>query len=270
MRKNKIIAIVSLLFLLALLGLYLEGSLPVYVLREARLREIKTVLEEVEQSRKVEELSSMIEVAGELPEGLLSERAPELPDAFRRLGNHYAENEEFDKAATAYRVALRLCPEEGPSRVLLLHNLGYSLIRSGKPEGERYLRRAIELEPGHSPSYRVLFVSMIENRQFDKAAAWLQAEKEQGGGLVLSEAATLLIGLKKLPEAYELLSRMVRANPLDARARYYLALVLLLSEQKTEAEVHIQKLEQLDKDSARRLRGVAEGANMDAILKDTP
>ncbi len=81
-----------------------------------------------------------------LTRGRLLRRVPaDVANAAMFLGQALFESGKFDKAAEAYRKALR----EHPDDAIILSGLGASLLKDGKPElAEPFVQRAIELQSG--------------------------------------------------------------------------------------------------------------------------
>jgi len=81
---------------------------------------------------------------------------------------------DFDKAAEAYRKAVKLDPES----VSANYNLGSSLARSGKfTEAESHLRAAIETDPKHAAAHQALAQVLESLGRTDEARRETEAAK---------------------------------------------------------------------------------------------
>ncbi len=106
---------------------------------------------------------------------------PTDPKGYVELGNQYAEVSEYEKAAGAYREALRL----DPSNPLALRDLGGVLHLAGRSEeGKKALLLALRTDPGLAGAWRNLGVIYLDQKQWPAAIESFQnALKADGAWL---------------------------------------------------------------------------------------
>lgn len=96
---------------------------------------------------------------------------PTDPKGYIELGNQYAEVHEYEKAAGAYREALRL----DPSNALALRDLGGVLhLANRSEEGKKALLLAVRLDPRLAGAWRNLGVIYLDQKQWPAAVESFQ------------------------------------------------------------------------------------------------
>ena len=97
-----------------------------------------------------------------------------------RLGEAWMAAGEWEKAVPAFREALGAYPEdETHARAEVLGRLGRSRVLAGDPKGEKDVREALEMEPGHAPLHADLGDCLMGKR------AWKEAERAYARALEL-------------------------------------------------------------------------------------
>lgn len=98
-------------------------------------------------------------------------RDPDNHQAWFELGQLYRQFERFADAATAFRRAMELQPNNSNYQNYLGEALVFTATRGRQPltEAERYFRRALELEPGNAMSR--FYLATIKNDRGDHRGA---------------------------------------------------------------------------------------------------
>ena len=107
----------------------------------------------------------------------MTERFPECGLGWKILGAFMPQGDAVDEAITVMRTAVRLVPRDAEAYV----NLGISLARAKRPkEGEGFLLKAIELDPGLAAAHFRLAVAYELQGRYAEAEASLRRGRELG------------------------------------------------------------------------------------------
>jgi tetratricopeptide (TPR) repeat protein len=132
----------------------------------------------------------------------------------------YARAGDSEGAATQFREALRLRPDLTDAR-LVFPNLGLALMAQGRvEEAIPYLERACQLNPRDAVlRHRLALAYFGLNRTADAIAAWQEAVRiDPNFEEAYFTMGMILAANKRIPEAREALTQVLRLNPgrLDA------------------------------------------------------
>ena len=186
--------------------------------------------------------------------------APGFGPAFRLLGDAYATLGRLDEAAQALRAADRspqyeshLDPltealvHESRSTTFLLQHAATADLATNAAWREHLIRRALEVDPGHSVALAELATLFRLLRRYDEALDLLERrrrERPDDFG-VLADIGRCLSGLGRYEEAAETLRRALEGLD-NAPTRYELGLALDGAGRRSEAVVEYRRA--LDRD----------------------
>jgi len=151
--------------------------------------------------------------------------------SFVRSGNEFYRRLDADRAIGEYEKALRL----NPNNVEAHQKLGFLLgrVKDQPQEGAVHLRKTIELEPHNACAHYDLAMILLGQRKLDEAGGHVAEAlaRMPAGGLDRQYAAVALrqnyaealLLAYRLPEAKDHLSRLVKLDPTNAKAQYWLA-----------------------------------------------
>ena len=150
----------------------------------------------------------------------------DLPAAHLSLGALHEDRREPERAAEAYRHALRLDARFAPARTNLAR---LESLRGRAAEAVRVLEEGVALEPGHGELRYALGLALAEAGEGARAADELAraAELLPGRARVHYNAGLALQAAGRLAAAERELARAVQLDPRDAEATHALALLYL-------------------------------------------
>ena len=168
-------------------------------------------------------------------------------DAQMFLGNALVEAGRLDEAVAAYRAALALRPDHGPTH----YNLGNALLRLGQPEAaEASYRQALHFDPGHVGTHNNLGnIRRSQGRMAEAAECYraaLARQPELAG--TRTNLGAVLIARREPEAAVAHLREAVRLNPEYAEAANLLGGALLALDRLDEALPWFERAQALDPD----------------------
>ena len=170
-----------------------------------------------------------------------AERTPGRADVHAALGDVLALLGRYQEAAGAYRIALRLDPQEqGPKE-----RLAMALFHSGAcEEAERALAELAESEPDFAAGWvhQMRADCLLALKRTDEARALysLQTGGTSGGCRPLVALAKCDIVEDRLPSARKLLEAALTDRPQDAEANALMGYVLVAQGRLGEAVSHLK------------------------------
>jgi serine/threonine-protein kinase len=191
---------------------------------------------------------------------------PDFWDGYDNLGNFYKRHNRLPEAIVEYKHALELTPDNAQ----LYSNLAAAYLDSGDPksrvEGERALKKSIEISPSY-PAYANLGLLYFEEKRYaDAAAATEQALKIDGHDyMVWNNLMLANQGLKDdakteaaRRKTEQLAEQVVAAKPQDAMAHSMLAMLYAMDNLTEKAQARIQTALALAPDDPNVLSNVGE------------
>ncbi len=164
----------------------------------------------------------------------ISEKAPDNPLLWLQLARLYREKGNFKQTKKAYTKAYELEPDS--TEIIL--EFGEFLEKIGAfKEAESLYRRGIRENPQSYHLYEALLRLYLRQERFEKALKVLD-EMEQKLGVdsrLLLRKALILLDLKRTKEAEELLRKLLKNEPENYNAWFYLGLALEREKRLQEA-----------------------------------
>jgi tetratricopeptide (TPR) repeat protein len=163
---------------------------------------------------------------------LASERRPNQPTIYNRLGETYAAAKKYNEAAEAYKKATELSPNDTD----YFYNLGINAAQAGKFDvAKAAIQKSVDIEPPR-------------------------------GGVAFYNLAKILDKAGQDKDAVDAMQRSIKQNPKNADAYYELGLMLMKnSETIPQSAAQFEKFLQIESkgeraDTARNLLAAAKAA----------
>ena len=182
-------------------------------------------------------------------------RNPKAADVWFRLAGIYVSQNKSQHALASYRNGLAV----NPGNLSANKNYAQLLVQTGDFGGAvKPLLRVTRSEPGNMQSQLALIEAYLKTgRPYDAAARIEQLLKVSNSQDQL-ELTRILVRMKRVDRAQEVLEGLVKSNTNLAEAHGQLGLLLMEKEQFEGAALELGQAAQIEPESARYSLGVAE------------
>ncbi len=179
------------------------------------------------------------------------EKSPNLTRPHHNLGKYYADIDLRQMALEQYREALRL--PDGPNRWthhLTYYNMGlnYKALKE-YDKAERYLLKAVEMEPRLSPAYTCLGILNTEKGRNDKALEYFvkALSHDINSQLARNYTGLVLLRQKRLTDAVTQFREALKMSPSDLYALTHLGIAYKYKGEFNEAIRYFRKVLSISK-----------------------
>ena len=216
---------------------------------KAKLTYQKRVIEVLMQQKKPAE-------AAAINSEILKDN-PNDTDARGLAATFLLDKGEVSKAV----IELQSVATRDPNNPVPHYNLGRAHVARGEYELARQeFQKAADLRPDYLSARIALAELLVAQRQYDaglkSALAILGFDKNNSNARLIQVAS--LIGLKRLPEARDLLNELLKTNPDWPDALFQRGSVNLMESKFKEAEVDFRRCYELNPSAVRGLLGIVE------------
>jgi tetratricopeptide (TPR) repeat protein len=180
---------------------------------------------------------------------------PKAADVWFRLAGIYQSRNKSQQALASYRSGLAVDPGNLPA----YKNYAQLLVQTGDFRAAvKPLERITRKEPGNVQSQLALIEAYSRAGQIDSAVTRIEEVLPLSSNQEKLELTRILVRMKHVERAEEILEELVKSNPNLAEAHGQLGLSLMEREQFQNAAWELGQAAQIEPDSARYSLGVAE------------
>jgi tetratricopeptide (TPR) repeat protein len=180
---------------------------------------------------------------------------PRAADVWFRMAGIYLSQNKSQQALASYRNGLAVNPEN------LSANKNYAqlLVQAGDfGAAVKPLERVTRREPGNMQSQLALIEAYLKTGRTDDAAARIEEVLTPSTSQDQLELTRILVRMKHVERAQEVLEGLVKSNTNLAEAHGQLGLLLMEKEQFQDAAWELGQAARIEPESARYSMGVAE------------